>query len=96
MSKRIRFDVDGEEHELVMKPFRRSMLTKLRSIDSADDTEDWGVEAFVQSIDGEDPTLSEVSTEALFVAIDFLGQSASRSTATRPVIKGKRKRKRRG
>ena len=95
MGKRIKFEADdGTQHELVMKPFRSSMMRKLKSLDSDDDTDDWGVEAFVESIDGEDPSLSEVETEALFVALDFLGRSAAQGTALRQASrKGKRKRK---
>ena len=94
MGKRIQFEVDGEQHELVMKPFRKSMMKKLKNLDDADDSDDWGVESFVESIDGADPESSDVSIEAMWIAIDFLGQSASRSTVSRPVRQTTRKRKR--
>ena len=99
--KRIKFEVDGQQHMMIMMPIRGSMMKKLSLLADGEDGDDgdWGIEDFVQSIDGKPPEESEVQFEAFSEAVLFLGKSFSRIPVPIPAPmpqrqKRKRKRKR--
>ena len=80
MAKRLKFEVDGEQHELVMRPLRRALIMKMASLANPDDMSDWGIEAIVKSIDGEPigDDGHELEWDAFPIATDFLTKKLSR------------------
>ena len=92
--KTFEIEFEGEMHKYKIKPPKRSTMVKLQQLDAdydGEDTEDWGVELLVSSIDGEDPLEADelLQWEVMLEVIDFLGATFKTNTSRKRAKVGK-------